>query len=292
MENNSLYIARLCTLKNDKKKRKWSRIANYILLNIESVHSFTIEILAEKTNTSYATVCRFLKEIGVSGIKEFKRIILHEIQNHKKLELKLENYSVDNSAELSFGNISSKVCDFSASVVTNCFNSLKEELIEQIINYFNKAGFIYFVGLGTSAVTALYAYTKMFRLKLNCSFDTDIIISKMKASVMKKGDVLFVISSSGRTKPIVETAKIAKQNGASIITLCDFLQSPLSEISDINICTTIRNSNKYLDMDFPLIQGQITIIDILYSCIYNQSKISSSIMVDKTTYAVKNDKIL
>lgn len=84
MENNSLYIARLCTLKNDKKKKKWSRIANYILLNIESVHSFTIEILAEKTNTSYATVCRFLKEIGVSGIKEFKRIILHEIQNHKK----------------------------------------------------------------------------------------------------------------------------------------------------------------------------------------------------------------
>lgn len=131
----------------------------------------------------------------------------------------------------------------------------------------------------------------MFRLKLNCSFDTDIIISKMKASVMKKDDVLFVISSSGRTKPIVETAKIAKQNGASIITLCDFLQSPLSEISDINICTTIRNSNKYLDMDFPLIQGQITIIDILYSCIYNQSKISS-MMVDKTTYAVENDKIL
>ena len=291
MQNNSLYIARLCSLKNNKKKKKWSCIAHYILSNLENIDNFTIEMLAENTDTSYATVCRFFKEIGVSGIKEFKQIILHEMQNHKKIELKIENYSIENSEELSLKNISSKVCDFSASVVANCFNSLKEELIEQIINYFNKAGFIYFVGLGTSAVTALYAYTKMFRLKLNCSFDTDIIISKMKASVMKKGDILFVISSSGRTKSIIETVKIAKSNGASVITLCDFLQSPLSEFSDINICTTIRNSNKYLDMDFPLIQGQITIIDILYSCIYNQNKSYSSIKFDKTTSAVKNDKI-
>lgn len=291
MQNNSLYIARLCSLKNNKKKKKWSCIAHYILSNLENIDNFTIEMLAENTDTSYATVCRFFKEIGVSGIKKFKQIILHEMQNHKKIELKIENYSIENSEELSLKNISSKVCDFSTSVVANCFNSLKEELIEQIINYFNKAGFIYFVGLGTSAVTALYAYTKMFRLKLNCSFDTDIIISKMKASVMKKGDILFVISSSGRTKSIIETVKIAKSNGASVITLCDFLQSPLSEFSDINICTTIRNSNKYLDMDFPLIQGQITIIDILYSCIYNQNKAYSSIKFDKTTSAVKNDKI-
>ncbi len=154
MQNNSLYIARLCSLKNNKKKKKWSCIANYILSNLESVDNFTIEILAENTDTSYATVCRFFKEIGVSGIKEFKRIILHEMQNNKKIELKIENYSIENLTELSFRNISSKVCDFSASVVTNCFNSLKEVLIEKIINYFNKADFIYFVGLGTSAVTA------------------------------------------------------------------------------------------------------------------------------------------
>lgn len=292
MENNSLYIARLCALKNNKKKKKWSRVADYVLSNLDGTNNFTIETLAEKTDTSYATVCRFLKEIGVSGIKEFKRMILHEMQNQQKLELKLENYSIEDPSERSFDSISSKVCDFSASVVANCHNALNEELTSQIISYFNKAGFIYFVGLGTSAVTALYAYTKMFRLKLNCSFDTDIIISKMKASVMKKGDVLFVISSSGRSKPIIETARIAKQNGASIITLCDFSQSPLSELSDINICTTVRDSNKYLDMDFPLIQGQITIIDILYSCIYNQNKSSSEFKISKTTSAVKNDKIL
>ena len=292
MENNSLYIARLCAMRNDDKKKTWARIADYISANLESTGNFTIDLLAEKTDTSYATVCRFLKEIGVSGIKEFKKIILSEIKQHKKLELKLENYNVENGENLSYDRISDNVCDFSASVVANCCDALKEEMIEKIITLFDKANFIYFVGLGTSAVTALYAYTKMFRLKLNCSFDTDIIISKMKASVMKKGDVLFVISSSGRTKPIVETAKIAKQNGAAIISLCDFFQSPLAGISDISICTTIRNSNKYLDVDFPLIQGQITIIDILYSCIYNRNKALSAMKFNKTTHAVRDDKIL
>lgn len=292
MENDSFVVVRLCALKTNKKKKKQSRIADCILSDMENADRFTIESLAEKTDTSYATVCRFFKELGVSGIKDFKRIILLEMKKQQKLGLKLENYSIENQEEFSFRVISGKVCDFSASAVDNCLYALKDEQIGQIIHYLSKADFVYFVGLGTSAVTALYAYTKMFRLKLNCSFDTDVIISKMKASVMRKSDVLFVISSSGRTKSIIETAKIAKQNGVTVITLCDYLQSPLAEISDINICTTARDSNKYLDMDFPLIQGQITIIDIIYSCMYNQKKVSAAVRVDKTANAVKEDKIL
>lgn len=289
MKNNSLYIAKLYSMKENKSKRAFSKIADYILTNIEKTNSFKIDLIAEHSDTSYATVCRFLKELGTSGIKQFKKIIIQEMSVQNKFELKLKNYST-NGMPFDFDGISNKICDFSASVVSNCCDILKEETVNRILTCFNKADFIYFIGLGTSAVTALYAYTKMFRIKPNCSFETDMILSKMKASVMKKNDIIFAISSSGATKSIVETAKIAKQNGVKIIALSDFLQSPLSMLADISICTTIRNSNKYIDVDFPLIQGQITIIDILYACLYNRNELKSLENFNKTISAVQSDK--
>lgn len=291
MIKNSLYIARLFMLKSNPKKKCYSKISEYILANIESIDRITIDTLAENTDTSYATVCRFLKEIGVCGMREFKKVITSEMENQKNLELKMENYSNVKSTGMSYSDTCKRVCDFSSSVVANCYDVLNEDTAEKIINLFSKANFIYFMGLGTSAVTALYAYTKLFRINTKCSVDTDTIISKMKASVLKKGDVLFVISSSGRTKPVTEAARIAKRNGVTVISLCDFVHSPLSDISDINICTTVRDSNKYIDMDFPLIQGQITVIDILYSYMYNKSRKSSDISFNQTSSAVNSDKI-
>lgn len=282
MGKDCLCLARLCVMK--KKKNKSSAIAAYILANLEEAERLTISSLAEKTETSYATVCRFLKDLGVSGIKEFKRLIGKEIERNKQIEVKIDNYSLE--GEQGFESISKRVCDFSSSVVASCADSMRESSIAAVIRAVKKAGSICFVGLGTSAVTAQYAYTKFFRLNLNCSFDTDIIISKMKASVMKRGDVLFVISSSGRTKPVLEAAKTAKANGATVISVCDFVHSPLFAVSDIYIHTTLRDSNKYLDMDFPLIQGQVTIIDVIYSCLCREMKNSAAFSVKKTTEAV------
>ena len=109
MENDSFVIVQLCALKTNKKKKKQSRIADCILSDMENADRFTIESLAEKTDTSYATVCRFFKELGVSGIKDFKRIILLEMKKQQKLGLKLENYSMENQEEFSFRVFSGKV---------------------------------------------------------------------------------------------------------------------------------------------------------------------------------------
>lgn len=289
MQKNALYIARLYMFKENKKS-KFSLLADYCLSNIDSIDKLTITSLSEATGTSYATVCRFVREIGVSGFKEFKKIISAEAKKGRRFEIKIDNFSPEESGSPSFDLLSKKVCDFSASVVENCYDTLKEETLRRFINCFLRAKCVYFIGMGTSAVTALYAYTKLFRLKRSCSFDSDAIIAKMKSSVMENDDMLFVISSSGRTKAMVEAAENAKRNGAVIVSLCDFLVSPLSDIADINICTTLRNSNKYLDVDFPLIQGQITVIDILYSCLYNSIKDSAGHKFVKTKFAVKDDK--
>ena len=65
----------------------------------------------------------------------------------------------------------------------------------------------------------------------------------------------------------------------------------ISAMADISICTTVRDSNKYIDTDFPHIQGQITIVDILYAYMYNKTPAFSSRKIKETKAAVTPDKV-
>ena len=112
----------------------------------------------------------------------------------------------------------------------------------------------------------------------------------MSSSLLEKGDLLFLFSSSGRTKAVIEAAKIAKTKGVTVVAISDFINTPLCRWADVTICTTVRDANKFLDTDFPLIQGQITIIDILYKYLYFRWEKSSEENKSTTLTAIKGDK--
>ena len=290
MSGNLLYLVRLDAMRK-KGLGADAKLASYILLHPDQLHSLTIQELAEKTDTSYATVCRFFKKLGVGGFIQFKRIFQEE-WNKSKLEDTVLEFNIESESQISFEEICGRICDYSVGIINTFPAILKQDTIEKIIALIKKAEQIHFIGLGTSAVTAQYAYTKFFRLKPSCSCEKDIILAKMKAVQMKNNDILFAISSSGRTKSILEVARIAKENHATIISICDFANSPLTNLSDYSICTTVRESNKYIDADYPLIQGQITMIDILYAYMYNRSPEHSGQKFQKTKDAVIGDKLL
>lgn len=78
----------------------------------------------------------------------------------------------------------------------------------------------------TSALTAIsndYTYSKVF--------------SRQVEGLGNKGDVLFLISTSGKSKNVIEAAKVAKVKKIKTISLTGISKSTLSNICDINIHT-------------------------------------------------------
>lgn len=290
MFDNVYLLTRLHSLRDSSDKAD-GIIADFVITHMKNIRDYNISAIAELTNTSYATVCRFLKKSGLSGMKELKAFSA-QLQSETEFDFNFDSfeYSYESYNEISFENILKKISNFSAAVTSNCAKIFTAEKLEEIVDALISANSIHFIGLGTSAVTAQYGYTKFFRLNTSCFFSTDVIISKMKTSLMKQSDILFAISSTGRTKSILEIAKLAKEIGIKVISICDFSDSPLSNISDIDINTTIRESNKFIDTDFPLIQAQITIIDILYACAYSKSHFASY-NFNKTNKSVDSDKL-
>lgn len=289
MQSNTLYLVRMDAMRKSTGTVD-GMIADYLLSHPGQINRLTVWSLAEETHTSYASVCRFFKKLGLCGFREFKKLFPGS-QKSEGLTNEALEFHIEADTPASLEEISERICDYSASVIGSLPRLLKRKEIERVISLMESAEQVHFVGLGTSAVTAQYAYTKFFRLKNVCSFERDIILSKMKVAQMREGSLLFAISSSGRTKSILEVARIARQNGATVIAICDFENSPLTATADISICTTVRDSNKYIDTDFPHIQGQITIVDILYAYMYHKTPAFSSRRIKETKDAVTVDKI-
>lgn len=285
--SNTLYLMRMDAIRK-RSKGADSAIADFLFSHPDAAEELTLQGLADATHTGYATVCRFFKKLGLSGFREFRKLYTGERTAPSD---RLPDPEVAGDGSLDFEQIASRIADYATGVIDALPRFLKKQDIARASELILRAQQVHFVGLGTSAVTARYAYTKFFRLKPSCSCESDTILSKMRAAQMKAGDILFAVSSSGRTKSILEIARLAKSAGAAVITLSDFENSPLSAMADIALCTTVRDANKYIDTDFPLIQGQITVVDILYAYMYNRDPNPSSRKIRETKEAVTADKL-
>lgn len=261
MKNATLISARL-DAERKNTARADGRIAAFLLDHITDLPALTLADIAEGSGTSTITAFRFFKKFGTHGYRDFRHLVEEELKDRTPADCWPTPEEEDGRA-LPFPESARRICTYAAGVVASCARVLDEERAMRVAAALAGAGTVQLAGLGSSAVTAQYACTKFVRLPGACFFSPDVILARMKAAQLRAGDVFFAVSSSGRTTVILEMARLAHANGATVIALSDFTDSPLTRLADIAICTTARESGQYLDTDFPLIQGQITLIDVL-----------------------------
>ena len=247
----------------DHSKSAQRKLIGYILDNKQQVIKLTIYNLAEAAGVSYATVCRLVQELRYDGYKNFKRALEDE------LFLKIPNqFELDLKADT--GQMLRRVCRIISAAADDCESSLNCFDIENAAKRILNARFVYFIGMGASASSAHYAYNRLFRLSVPSAIDTDSTIFKMRCSLLSTADVLFAISSSGRTKSVVDACSIAKKSGATVISLCDKNNAPIAKETHICLATSLKQLHLLPRDDFPVIIGHIATIDMLHAlCLKN-----------------------
>lgn len=242
----------------EKSSASDRRIIQYIIDNPMMIPSLGIEALSVRTNTSYSTISRFCKKMGFDGFKDLKQQLLTDIEDDYG---QYSNEYIDNYRD--FQRIKREMNDLYFKILKDSQKNLQEDVFIKAAVAIIEASEVYIIGQGTSSVSARYAYLKFLPINRMCANDSDATVIKTKCSMLKKGSLLFAVSSSGRTKSIVEAASLAKKAGATVISLTDYYTSPLSNISDIKLCTTFRDCTQHMREDFPLVIGQLSLIDIL-----------------------------
>ena len=231
------------------------KVAGQILAAPQAAMHSSIATLARAAGVSEPTVNRFCHRLGARGFPDFK--------------LQLAQSLVKGSSWVSRGveqhddveNYSQKIFDSALAGLQQVRNRLDAARLQQAVTLLTGADKLAFFGLGASAVVAHDAFTKFLRFDLPVFWSDDIVIQRMSCINSRAGDVFVLISHTGRTKNMVELARLARVNGSTVIAIT----SPDSPLADEAALALVLDVPEDTDVYLPMVSrlAQLTVIDVL-----------------------------
>lgn len=107
---------------------------------------------------------------------------------------------------------------------------LDKESIKKTIEYIMNADSIFITGAGRSGLVG-----KAFAMRLMHLGFTSYVVGESTTPAVHKNDVVIAISGSGETRSISDLGRIAKDIGATLITVTSNKDSTLGHISDATL---------------------------------------------------------
>lgn len=257
-------------------------LIEYIKENIEDVVYKPISQISKESGIGEATITRFSKKMGYSGLHDFKVTLSREISGLKNRNI--INKSIENDEGVM--ESARKLFDSNIRILENTFNIIDGNDIEKATDMIINAKKVFFIGIGYSGMTAEDSNYKFSRIGFNCMAIGSSHDMIMIAALMDEDDVVVAISHSGETDEIVKAVSIAKANGARIISVTEDKSSRLRDVSDVNL--------GYFSGESILETGSISsklaqffIIDLVYTQVVKEKYAEVVERKIKTTDAIK-----
>ncbi|MFN3770559.1 MurR/RpiR family transcriptional regulator [Ectopseudomonas guguanensis] len=236
----------------NKAERK---VAEVILHDPQQATRFSIAALAQAAAVSEPTVNRFCRSFGANGYPELKMQLAQSLASGAAYVSRA--VSADDGPEA----YTRKIFGSTIASLDSACQSLDPQHVSRAVDLLIQARQIHFFGLGASASVALDAQHKFFRFNLAVSAHSDVLMQRMIASVAHTGDLFVIISYTGRTRELVEVARLARENGASVLGLTA-AGSPLARASTLSLDIPLpEDTDIYMPMTSRIIQ--LTVLDVL-----------------------------
>lgn len=248
------------TLSNSDKK-----VADYILNHIRSIYATPVARLAEQSDVSQVTWIRFCKDLGFTGLKDFKKSLVEELNGTAVEDAPAEDFS-DISQYSTAEQMILSVCNTTVRAVEDTMKILDPRVIEEAADAIASARSIRLFGVGASGLVAEDLQSKLVRIDLNAFYCKDFHSQLVYAATLQKEDVAILFSYSGTTKEILEIAEAAKKRGCRTIAVTQYAKSPLSAYADHLLYITTQELNHRSGAMSSRI-AQLAVVDVLFSII-------------------------
>lgn len=258
------------------------KVAKYILEHPEEVVNLSVQKLAKLSGVSEATIVRFSRSLHFKGFQELKLRIAADLVQTSNVSGSYREIQTDGPTSALIESITHN--NIQSLQDTLCVLSAEE--VEKAIDAFNEARKICVFGVGASAVIAFDFKQKLTRINRWCETADGFDWQATLAANLTEDDVAFGISYSGQTEDIIQSMMIAKNTGATTISLTKFGNNPVSELADIRLYTSFLEKSIRSGAMASRI-AQLNVIDILYVGIASRNNEASIESLEKTRAAVK-----
>lgn len=233
------------------------RLADYILAKGEEVPFVSVRELSVLAGVSVATISRFAREVGFGNFKTFKK------QLGRRAPSPVGSIYQPVMPDDSGTAIIEKVFSGNAKSIGETLNILDRAEMMRAAGLIAVAPRLVFFGMGSSGNIALDAALRFAQIDIQAEAYLDSYQILTQSLRMKKGEIAFGISHTGRSIMTVRALELARQNGAATMGISNFIRSPLRKASDIFFCTVFPESRILMAAVSSLV-AQTCIIDALY----------------------------
>lgn len=237
------------------------RAVDHLLEIPHRISTLSIAEFAGEAGCSEATVVRLAKRLGYEGFPELKmdfaRVTGHDDSG-------AENYEGITRADNPM-TVFQKVLHATVGALEDTAKVMKAEAYLKAVDAIVEAETVMFCGLGDAAIVASEAYMRFIRLGKRAVFSSDADLQLMQAAQLSPGDAFIAISHTGRSRTVLDAMKVARESGATLITITNFPYSPLAKRSDVVLLTSVFTN--YLTVE--VMSKRVTELCILESLSIN-----------------------
>ena len=237
------------------------KVADYFIENYKDAINESIQSIAATTDTSPATVIRFVKALKFDGLQQLKLAIAADMDSQKPDITDEIIHPKDGLYEIVEKNKRNLV-----KSIEKLYALMDMDLIEKSIDAIDLAKKVYLFGVGASGIVCYDINYKLSRIGKDVVFNNDIHLQLVNLNFITKEDACVCVSYSGNTKETVLVAEIAKKAGAKTVGICCYGKNELSKICDI----TLRVPHDERELRLGAISSRnttLTLLDTIYLAI-------------------------
>ena len=244
-----------------KLTKSEKKVADYFIENYKDAINESTQSIAVATDTSPATVIRFVKTLKFDGLQQLKLAIAADMDSQKPDITDEIIHQKDGLSEIVEKNKRNLI-----NSIERLYALMDLELIEKSVDAIDSAKKVYLFGVGASGIVCYDINYKLSRIGKNVVFNNDIHLQLVNLNFITKEDACVCVSYSGNTKETVLVAEIAKKAGAKTVGICCYGKNELSKICDI----TLRVPHDERELRLGAISSRnttLTLLDTIYLAI-------------------------
>ena len=245
-------INEICSL-YDRLSDREKLIADFVMANQRDIPSMTTREIATCSETSAATVSRFVRHLGYESFSDLRDAMLHENGTGDSAEVPSTVISLDAPRAAMETVLLAKNRE-----LLDTLNLIDERELVRAVRLIEQADTIVFAAVGNTIPAALSASFLLAQLGLrtHCAPTTEAMM--LSSMSLTKRDVLVFMSKSGHSKRLNQMMDNAIDSMTPTIVITNIPDSPLATRATCMLQTATRY--KMLNSDLPFSHNSINYI--------------------------------
>lgn len=248
-----------------------SEIASYILNNKDAITKLKIQELADILFISKSAIHRFVKKIGFNGFNDLKVSIAKEnadlLENNSYINVNYPFQAKDNPRQIAF-----KLLELYEKAIKDTFEYVDLDQIKAVSQLIDSADVIDIYTHAHNSNIAENFQDKMLTIGRSVNCPSSFYNQRLTVLASDQKHVAIILSYSGKATFILPIVKKLYEKGVKVIQIGKAGSNYYSQYVTCHLSISDSENNRDRMSQFSSHIAMQYIMDVLYSCIYNEKR--------------------